>query len=197
MILKRSSNPDHPSPRSQRGVAAVEFGMLAMIFFAFVCGVIELARALYMWSSMVEVTRRAARTATYTDFSKAADMETVRTRAMFEHLKGGLPLRGDKISAANLNIDYLNGNLVRVTPPACPAQNYALCNADPENAACIRFVRVRLCTNTSGATCQPVVYESIMGTEFFPGAPLTYPTFATITPAGTLGFQPGVSGNCL
>lgn len=182
-----------PGTRKQRGVAAVEFGMLAMLFFTFVFGVIELARALYMWSSMVEVTRRAARSAAYSDFSSSADMAALRSRAIFEHV-GGLPLRGD-ISASNLNIDYLNGSLVPVAPPACPAQNYAICNTDPEAASCIRFVRVRLCTESSGAGCGRVDYVPIMG-NFFPGAALRYPTFATVTPAGSLGFTPGASGNC-
>ena len=193
--MKPTRSPSRPLPgtRKQRGVAAVEFGMLAMLFFTFVFGVIELARALYMWSSMVEVTRRAARTAAYSDFSSGAEMAALRSHAMFEHV-GGLPLRGE-IGPGNLNIDYLNGNLARVTPPACPAQNYAICNADPDSPACIRFVRVRLCSESSGAACSHVDYVPIMGT-FFPAAALRYPTFATVTPAGSLGFRPGASGNC-
>lgn len=184
-----------PATAAQRGVVAVEFALLAMIFFVFVCGVIELARALYMWSSMVEVTRRAARSAAYSDFSNAGEMADVRSRAMFEHV-GGLPLRGT-VSADNLNIDYLNASMNVVAPPACPAQNYASCNADPEGAACIRFVRVRLCGAANGSLCDRVNYVPIMGARFFPGGPLQFPTFATVTPAGTLGFKPGATGNCM
>lgn len=191
--MKRSANPT--LPRAQRGVAAVEFALGAMLFFAFVCGVIELARALYMYGSMVEVTRRAARTAAYSDYTSAAQMDEVRSRAMFEHV-GGLKLRGE-ISTANLQIDYLNASMTPITPPTCPAQNYINCNTDPEGPSCVRFVRVRLCAEGSGPACTRANYVPIMGAAFFPGGPLQYPTFATVTPAGTLGYKPGASSNCL
>ncbi|QYF95028.1 pilus assembly protein [Massilia sp. PAMC28688] len=190
--MQRSRSP--ATSASQRGVAAVEFSFCAIVFFAFVCGVIELARALYMWSSMVEVTRRAGRGAAYSDFSNAAQMDEVRRRAMLEHISGGLPLRGN-VSSANLKVDYLNASLVAIAPPSCPAQNYMNCNADPEGATCIRFVRVRLCAE--GTACERVEYLPIIGAGFFPGMRLQFPTFATVTPAGSLGFQPGAGGNCM
>lgn len=190
----------HPAstkrPRSQRGVAAVEFALGAMLFFTFVFGVIELARALYMWGTLIEVSRRTARVAAFSDFSNGALMAEVRHRAIFGDLPGGMPLRGN-VSEDNLAIDYLNGRLQRVDPlPACPEQNIINCNADPEGGACIRFVRVRLCVEGGGGSCTRVDYVPIISANFFPGAPLLYPTFATITPAGTLGYQPGVASNC-
>jgi hypothetical protein len=115
---------------------------------------------------------------------------------MFGDLPGGMPLRGN-VSDANLSIDYLNGSLQRIDPlPACPAQNVANCAADPEGASCIRFVRVRLCAESGAAACPKVEYVPIISANFFPGAPLHYPTFATITPAAMLGYQPGVAGSC-
>ena len=183
--------------RGQRGMAAVEFSFCAVLFFLFVCGVIELARALYLYGSMVEVTRRAARTAAFTDFSKQGQIDDLKKRAMFEDINGGLPLRGD-LTSANLKIDYLNASMAPITPPVCPAQNYVHCSADPEGASCIRFVRVRLCsTGSSQGGCTRVDYKPILNADFFPGAPLQIPTFATVTPAGSLGYQPGVPGNCL
>lgn len=184
------------SRAAQRGVAAVEFALGAMLFFTFVFGVIELARALYVWSTMIEVTRRSARFAALTDFSDPAALAAARSRAMFGDLPGGMPLRGN-LSENNLSIDYLNGNLERVDPmPACPEQNIVNCNTDPEAGSCIRFVRVRLCAQSGGAACTQVNYVPVIGANFFPGAPLYYPTFATVMPAGTLGHQPGVPGNC-
>jgi hypothetical protein len=177
-------------------MAAVEFALTAMFFFIFVFGVIELARALYMWGTMVEVTRRAARGAAYADFSDPAMLDTVRNKAMLADLTGGLPLRGN-VSPSNLAIDYLNGSLQRVDPlPACPEENIINCNTDPDGASCIRFVRVRLCVESAGATCTRVNYDPLISANFFPGAPLQYPTFATVTPAATLGHQPGVAGHC-
>lgn len=183
--------------RSQAGVAAVEFALCAMIFFTFVFGVIELARALYAYSTMVEVTRRAARGAAFADFSNAGALAGVRRVAMFGDVPGGMPLRGN-LREEQLAIDYLNGGLERVNPmPACPEQNIINCNQDPDGASCIRFVRVRLCSEGGGADCSRVPYEPIVSANFFPGAPLHFPTFATVTPVATLGHQPGVAGNCL
>ena len=188
----RSSNI---RPR-QRGVAAVEFALGAMLFFTFVFGIIELARALYMWSTMIEVTRRTARFAGQVDFSDPGALAAVRNRAMFGELPGGMPLRGN-VSENNLSIDYLNGNLEHIDPmPACPEQNIINCNTDPEAASCIRFVRVRLCAESGGAVCTKVNYVPIISANFFPGAPLYYPTFATVMPVAALGHQPGVAGNC-
>lgn len=188
-----------PSPRraAQRGVAAVEFALGAMLFFIFIFGVIELARALYMWSTMIEVTRRAARSAANTDFTNPVLLQAAASKAMFDELPGGLPLRGN-IRADNLAIDYLNNNLDPVSPmPSCPAQNIARCNADPNGGSCIRFVRVRLCVAGGGAACARVDYQPIVSANFFPGGPLQFPTFATVTPAGTLGYTPGAPGSCM
>lgn len=183
-----------PRPFRQFGAAAVEVALGSMLFFTFVFGVIELARAMYMWSAMVEVTRRAARGAAVTDFGDAAQLALVRERAMFANIPGGLPLRGD-LSEANLAIDYLNGSLGAVTPmPDSPAQNIINCNIDPEGASCIRFVRASLCASGAGATCVRVNYVPLVGADFFPGGPLRYPTFATITPVATLGHRPGAAG---
>ncbi|HEU4775802.1 MAG TPA: TadE family protein [Telluria sp.] len=185
-----------PRLRSQTGVAAVEFALGAMVFFTFVFGVLELARALYAYSTMVEVTRRAARGAAMADFSSASALAGVRHVAMFGEV-GGMPLRGN-LNEGQLAIDYLNGELERVDPmPACPEQNIVSCNQDPDGASCIRFVRVRLCSEGGAAQCARVPYEPIIGANFFPGAPLHFPTFATVTPVATLGHQPGVAGNCL
>jgi hypothetical protein len=186
-----------PRPRSQLGVAAVEFALGSIVFFTFVFGVIELARALYAYSTMVEVTRRAARGAALADFSNASALAGVRRVAMFGDVPGGMPLRGN-LREDQLSIDYLNGELERVNPmPACPEQNIINCNQDPDGASCIRFVRVRLCSEGGGANCSRVPYEPVIGANFFPGAPLHFPTFATVTPVATLGHQPGVAGNCL
>jgi hypothetical protein len=189
--------PFLPKLRAQCGAAAVEFALGSMLFFTFVFGVIELARALYAYSTMVEVTRRAARGAALADFSSSTDLANVRHIAMFGQIPGGMPLRGN-LHSDQLAIDYLNGDMQRVEPmPACPAQNIINCNQDPDGASCIRFVRVRLCSEGGGTSCSRVDYVPIISANFFPGAPLQFPTFATVTPVATLGHQPGVAGNCL
>lgn len=192
--MSRRASP--PRVRAQRGATAVEFGIGVMVFFTFVFGVIELARALYMWSTLVEVTRRASRGAAMADFSSAAAMNEVRHRAIFAHMPGGMPLRG-KLTEDNLLIDYLNGSMAKVDPmPACPPQNVVNCTLDPEGSSCIRFVRVRLCQESSGSSCSRVDYAPLIGANFFPGGPLKIPTFATVTPVSALGHQPGAATTC-
>jgi len=43
-----------------RGVAAVEFALLAICFFTVFLGLMELARLVYVFNTLQEVTRRAA-----------------------------------------------------------------------------------------------------------------------------------------
>ena len=179
--------------RAQRGVAAVEFALGAMLFFVFVCGLMEVARALYLWTTMVEVTRRAARMAAYTDLKDPAAIDQLLRRAMFG--ADTVPLGGSGLSKANLNLDYLNSAMTPVEPRHCAAQNVINCYADPYGASCIRFVRVRLCAAGGGALCQPLVYTPLVGIDFGDAA-LHYPSFSTLVPAGTLGHQNGQSANC-
>ncbi len=185
------------SASRQRGAAAVEFALCAMLFFSFVFGVIELARAMYLWSTMVEVTQRGGRLASKANFADTGELTAVRETAFFAGAAGGLPLRGD-LSENNLLIEYLAHDLTPVSPmPACPEENIVNCSTNPDSASCIRFVRVRLCRESSGATCTRVDYVPLVGGAFFPAGTLLFPTFTTITPVASLGIQPGfASGSC-
>lgn len=58
----------HPSKLSrQRGVAAVEFALLAIIFFSLLIGIMEMARVLFYVNTAAEVTRLGARMAVVCD----------------------------------------------------------------------------------------------------------------------------------
>ncbi len=181
----------HPG-RAARGSTTVEFALGAVIFFGFIFGVVELSRAMYLNSTLVEVTRRAARMAAHTDLSDQAKMDALRVRAMFG--SAGVPMAGPGLGPANLNIDYLDSNMARVATQ-CPAQNIVNCSLDPSGPTCIRFVRVRVCRSSTGADCEPVDYVPMAGTNMFPNL-MRYPTYATMTPIGTLGHEPGVISNC-
>lgn len=186
-----------PRPRrraSQRGVAAVEFALGAVVFFTFIFGIIEMARALYMVSTLVEVNRSAARAAANADMGDPATRSIVLGNAMFA-AAGGLPLGGG-LNQNNLAVDYLNSTLSHIdVANNCPEQNIINCAADPDGNTCIRFVRVRLCVDPAGATCAKVPYVPMVGIGFPPGT-LQLPNFDTVTPVGTLGYQPGVIGAC-
>lgn len=188
-------------PRRQRqgGVFAVEFAMLALLFFFFVFAMLELARAVYVWHMVHEITRRAARDAAVTDFSNAAALQAVRTRAVLRATPGTLPLGGG-ISDAHVRIDYLSqaasGAALAALPvtamPGCPQRNRINCLNDPHGASCIRFVRARLCLPGAGARCDSVPYRPmlpLLGVMFPSGAgAVRLPSGATVAVAESLGY---------
>ncbi|MDT1883665.1 pilus assembly protein, partial [Acinetobacter baumannii] len=63
-----------PGRTRQQGVAAMEFSLVAIVFFLMFFGMLELTRAMYIVNTLQEVTRRAAALAANSDFSDAAAM---------------------------------------------------------------------------------------------------------------------------
>lgn len=49
--------------RHQRGATAVEFALVAVLFFAVLLGILEFGRVLFTWNSVAEATRWGARQA--------------------------------------------------------------------------------------------------------------------------------------
>lgn len=185
---------DRPGmPAAQCGFAAVEFAFCALFFFTFVFGMIELSRALYLWNTMTEVTRRAARAAAVSAFDEASK-NVVRRYAMFDSSR--LPL-ADTVTSAHLAIDYLQSDgATPVAPmPICPTVNLINCTANPNGPSCIRFVRVRLCLDGAGS-CSQIPYTSMTGLEHFAPGSFSFPRFTTITPVGSLGREPGITATC-
>ena len=58
--------------RSTKGQALVEMAFAALMFFFVVFGIVEFARALYYWNTIVQSTRAAARWAVVNVASTAA-----------------------------------------------------------------------------------------------------------------------------
>jgi hypothetical protein len=178
--------------KKQRGVAAVEFALVAIIFFVLVFGIIELARALYICNTLQEVTRTAAALAATRDFSNGEVMQEVRERAVFRNSTGEL-LFAEPISDRHVLIDYLSipagGMPTKITGalPASPQENREICMADPNAARCIRLVRVRICLPESD--CDPVPYQTLV--SLVP-MPFPLPVSTTIVTAETLGLPPRV-----
>lgn len=186
------------SHRKQQGVAAVEFSIVAIVFFMLFFGIVELARAMYIINTLQEVTRRAAAFATNADFSNDIDMQRVRERAIFRDSPGFL-LFAEPVSDRNVVIDYMwirkDGTTMTMMPipsgslPASPAANFANCLGDAYSQGCIRLVRVRVCETASAEDCEPVEYQNLV-----PLIPFSFglPTAKTIVTAETLGMPAGV-----
>ncbi|WP_342118946.1 TadE/TadG family type IV pilus assembly protein [Pseudoduganella sp. OTU4001] len=178
--------------RRQRGAALVEAGMVLLLAVTFLLALVEFGRLMFLSSAVQEVSRRAARSATVTDFSDSAAMQQLRQDALLAGGAAALPL-APNIGAANIRIDYMWMNasgVLDVLPlpqmPACPMANRLNCARDPQGPTCIRFVRVRLCG--SGAGCTPLSIEPLA-----PWTPLptTVPTATSLAPAESLGYTPG------
>jgi Flp pilus assembly protein TadG len=100
------------APRSglrqrQHGVAAVEFAIVAMLFFMLLFGAIEMARLLWTWNAAAEATRLGARMAVVCDIGDSTIVDRMRSR---------LPA----LTPSHVTIDYLNPGSA---PNTCSAAN--------------------------------------------------------------------------
>lgn len=186
-----------PRLRFQRGVAAVEFALLAIIFFTIVFGMLELARAMFVFNTVQEVTRRAAAAASVTNHRDAAAMARIRQDAIFRNSPGELIL-STPVTDSNVRIDYLaltrqgDGNLsmTRIDDgalPTCARNNRTICMSNPNATNCIRFVRARICADDGSAQCTAVDYKTI-----FPliALPFKVPRATTISVVESFGGMP-------
>jgi hypothetical protein len=178
----------------QAGTAAVEFSLVAILFFMVVFGALELARWEFLLNTLQEVTRRAATAAANADFSDAA-LQKVQADAVFRNSRGPLAL-GDPVTAENVTIDYLSvsnttWDLKHVSArPACPARSQLNCMMNPHADNCIRFVRARVCKSMDDSgNCTPLSYQMVF--PFFDLSALKIPSSETIVPAGSLGSTAG------
>ena len=177
----------------QKGATAVEFALLAVLFFTLVFGILEIARLIYLFNTLQEVTRRAAALAINSPFD-ADSQRSIRERAMLTDTRGRLVL-GAPVTPAHLQLEYLSlartnaGTLATprvINLPADPAANRVNCLIDPYGANCIRFVRVRVCQPGGEGDCDPVPYQMLF--PFIDLSDLTLPRSETILPAQSLGF---------
>ena len=184
--------------RPQAGVFAVEFAMVLMLFLTIAWGVIEVARVMYMFNTLEEVTLRAASLAANTDFQDASAMSALRQAAVLRDTPGSLPL-GDPVTDAYVRIDYLslsNAGAVTMSTipaaalPACAANNRITCMKNPYDASCIRLVRARICDPAVTGSCNRVQYKTLLSLV---SLPLNLPTATAIVPAETLGAPAGAA----
>lgn len=187
-----------PRRRRQRGTAAVEFALLVIVFLTFVFAVIELARAMYLYNTLQEVTRRAASEAASTNFRDPAALDAIRYAAVLRSSAGELPL-GTPVTDRHVRIDYLSlqrnadGSLSRqrIDPgnlPASPATNRQICHQNPYAATCIRFVQAQICNPAVAGACERVVFQMVLPLV---SLPIPLPRASTTASAESLGYLPG------
>jgi len=81
--------------RHQRGLAAVEFAIVALLLFTLLFGVIEMGRLLWTWNAAVEATRHGARLATVCDQNAS-------------RIKAAMVERLPALTAQQIVVSYLN-----------------------------------------------------------------------------------------
>lgn len=86
----------------QRGVAALEFALVSIVFFTLLIGVMELGRVLFYMNSAAEATRYGARIAVVCDIDAAAVQTKMNARL---HL----------LEPENIQIDYNPQGCTRAT----------------------------------------------------------------------------------
>lgn len=179
--------------RLQGGVTAVEFALAAPLIFLLLLGAIEFGRLLYLWATVQEVTRNAARQAVVTNFNDSAALETIRRDAVFRVSSGALP-GAPEVGSASVVIRYLNyaGNYVDPGSTS-PGENIVTCVADAQNSACIRYVQVCVGTaRTARTLCDavdPVPFAPLFGLFSYLGD-IRIPSSTVTMPAESLGYRP-------
>lgn len=176
-------------PLKQAGTAAIEFALLAVIFFSLVFGIIETTRLLFVYNTLQEVTRRGAAAAVNvypTDTATAA----VRRHAIFRNSPGDLML-APPITDEHIRLSYLGFDLSVISPGSWPAdasENRRVCMANPRATNCIRFVQVQVCDPADSAACNAVSAQMIL-----PFIDLRVPLHraTTILPVESFGYVPG------
>lgn len=201
MSADNQRRPNRPRRlRSQAGAFAVEFALVFICYMTFVFCVIEVARVVYIWNTLQEVTRRAANAAANTDFTSASATSAVRQDAVFRNSSGYLSA-ASPITDAHVRIDYMSlaraaDGTMTLTPMAAgamatsPARNKLACMSDQNGAGCIRFVRARICVPSADPTvCDSVQYVPLL--PLITVSVLKMPRSTTIARAETLGYQSG------
>jgi Flp pilus assembly protein TadG len=87
-----------PGARRQKGVAALEFALVATVFFTLLIGVMEMGRMLFYWNTAAEATRMGARVAVVCDINSSQSTSNPVVRDMQQLL----PI----LQPANITVTY-------------------------------------------------------------------------------------------
>lgn len=193
----RSRRTPRLPPRRQAGTTAVEFALLAIFFFTLVFGIIEVARMMYVFNTLQEVTRRAAAAAVNVYPLDSAAIRRVKQDAVLRDAPGELLLAAP-VSDENIRIAYFaltrdpDTDVLELSPiaqgalPASAAANRRICMQDPNAPNCIRFVQVQICASADAGDCKAVTLNPLVPML---GLQVTLHKATTLAQAETLGYR--------
>lgn len=176
--------------KTQAGTAAVEFALLAAIFFTLMFGIIELARLLFVFNTLHEVTRRAAAAAVNVYPRDANGVAGVKQYAIFRNSTGPLVL-ANPVTDNYIRLEYLRSDLSVIPETSWPesaAANRQICMINPRAPTCIRFVQVRVCDAADTGQCKAVPAQMLLSLI---NLSVPFHRATTIVPVESLGYVPG------
>lgn len=174
----------------QRGAAAVEFALIALIFFVLLFGIMEFGRGLFVWNSVQEVTRYVAREAVVCWRDQWSGM--IEARGVM-----GMPslpaVPESEFATTNITIEALRraDMVVMGHDPDSVSDNLFNCgnsdfdkdgNSTPQN--CIGFVRVTV----ANAYFKPLMTGALLGFTL-PASGIQLPPSTVVMPAESLGYS--------
>jgi len=104
-IERNSGAHDVAAERKQKGQTLVEFALVALIFFVILFGLIEFARALWTWNTIVQATRAGARFAVV-EAPTGADTEVKNYVVYLNSAGTGTPVLPG-LTVSNVTVEYL------------------------------------------------------------------------------------------
>jgi Flp pilus assembly protein TadG len=152
----------------QHGLYIVEFALVAALFFVLLLGMIEFARALFVWNSLTEATRRGARLAVVCPVNHSSIANVTVFNA--PGTAGASPIVAG-LDSSNVVTDYLD-------QAGVPTATYND----------IRYVRVAIVG----------FQHTLLIPALLPGLPamtLNAPNFETTLPRESLGVVPDGAGS--
>jgi len=177
-------------PSRQAGSTAIEFALLALVFFIFVFGILEVARLLFVFNTLQEVTRRAAAAAVNVYPNDTNAIAQLKRTAIFRNTPGELVL-ASPVTDQHVHLDYLTIDLSVIPPSSWPenaAANKQTCLLDPHASNCIRFVQARICVPGNANRCDVVTSRMLIPII---NAQIPLHRATTIATVETLGYIPG------
>lgn len=166
----------------------MEFGIIAVLFFMLFFGIVEFGRFFYLYNTVQEVTRCAARQAVVT--WKGNDnwaSSGIPQQCLFnnDELVAGWEIHGADVRLRALNLAY---GEVANNDPTSPSLNISNCVTNPAGTNCIRFVEASLwCDSGDNCDTNRIIYKPMFGL-----IPLRVgiPNSTVRMPAESLGYSP-------
>lgn len=173
--------------KSQHGAAAVEFAIIAMVFFTLLLAIIEFGRFMFVWNTAQEVTRCAARHAVVVWKDNWEGTPDIRQQCLFG--QANLPA-GNEIGIGNVRLRALNSALTEADP-ADVNTSISNCVNDQTDPECIRYVEASLWCDggdNCNTTTHRVKYMPMIG--LFPFLNIDIPASTVVMPAESMGYHP-------